>query len=261
MDKCYAYGQARSSGRAQPVHKERVITTPQPRVGPWPPEHVKVTFSGIVGTLIAPAEVWVHGLSMSIAPTATGTVDLPTFATRCKNAWVAHVAPHVGFNALLTRVRAARVDGQGLVFRGADGAFNQADDNSGAPGGTQSPIGSGVFQIAHAVSTMTVTPGAVGRGRFYLPAPTKAPGANGQITEADAATVANAMKAFINAINLDAATLGLGSVVVASAGSVKSGRPPSLYPVTGVRVGRRLDILRSRANAVPELYVSRALVG
>jgi hypothetical protein len=77
------------------------------------------------------------------------------------------------------------------------------------------------------------------------------------MTVTNATSFANAVKALVNAVNTTAGTRTAGTVVIASGGSALKGIAPGLRPVTGVSVGRVVDTMQSRRNALQE---SRVLV-
>ncbi len=156
----------------------------------------------------------------------------------------------------LTEVKASYVLANGLVARDASGAFVQGVTaaNVGAVQDTTYPS-----QVSLAVSLTTAFDGAVGRGRFYIPGPGTKVLVRGQMEANVTTIISNAARAFINAVNAAAAPLSYGPVAVASRGSITKGLPPALRTVTGVRVGSRLDTIRSRANALDEAYVAQAI--
>jgi hypothetical protein len=232
-----------------------------------PPRHGQISFSGIFGPVAAPVEIWVHGLSIQVGSAAAGgplepanNEQLVAAAGAFRTAWFDTIATKIGPQATMTRVRVAIVGANGLVEKNGSGAFFQGDDVTVTNARALNNAATGIFQVSHAVSTVTPRAGAVGRGRFFLPSPAFAPGATGVLSEGDAQGIANSAAAFINQINRDAGAFGLGRVCVASGGSVVNGIPPSTYEITGVRVGRRLDVIRSRANAIEEAYVAAPVV-
>lgn len=110
--------------------------------------------------------------------------------------------------------------------------------------GTQNPPP----QIALAVSLMTNKQrGRASKGRFYLPLPTLPVGSDGMLTSANALSYAEPTAVFINDLNeaLPEFTVGVVSDIGTGAQSA----------VTGVRVGRVYDTIRSRRRSLPEAHV------
>jgi hypothetical protein len=110
-------------------------------------------------------------------------------------------------------------------------------------------------QIALAVSLDTDLRGPRGRGRFYLPTPvvTLSPVAEIEVAEVEAlrGSTVTWLEALNNASGLDA---NAPEVVIASTFGTNA-------KVTGVRVGRVLDTMRSRRRDLPERYTAIAPVG
>lgn len=90
------------------------------------------------------------------------------------------------------------------------------------------------------------------KGRFYLPPPNQdLLDANGMMSSAQTLSIANGIKGYFDAMN------AAGHVV-----SVWSRTTEDLVGVvTQVRVGNKVDTIRSRRNAQPEIYSSVAILG
>lgn len=102
-------------------------------------------------------------------------------------------------------------------------------------------------QVALCITLRTaVSRGPATRGRFYLPTPFMAPGAQGYLTLANQQTVATEVRTFLN--DVVAALPGYALVVMSETGS------GAMREVTTVSVGRVLDTIRSRRNAFDESY-------
>jgi hypothetical protein len=170
--------------------------------------------------------------------------------------WALHIGGQASTKVVLTEVKASWQLINGLVARDGSGAFVQGVAETQQPAAADSNYPS---QTSLAVSLMTAFDGAVGRGRFYIPGVGQKVLVRGQMTGNVTDVVANAAQAFINAVNAAAAPLSYGPVAVASAGSVTKGLAPALRTVTAIRVGSRLDVIRSRANALDEAYVSKPI--
>jgi hypothetical protein len=193
------------------------------------------------------------------------SADVAVMATRARTAWTTHLAPQVGGLAQLRKVRVAVIGpdaaGKPAVERLPSGAYYQADSLGTQAGTGGGMAAEGCYVIAHAISLQSAFPGATGRGRFYLPAPTGIVAASGQFSVAAGGTRATAARMFVQALNLDAAVIGFGQVVIASGGSVTRGLPPDLHPVAKIRVGLRPDVIRSRSNAIAEAYQEQLVTG
>lgn len=90
------------------------------------------------------------------------------------------------------------------------------------------------------------------KGRFYLPTPHQdVIDANGMLSSAQTLSIANGIKGYMDAMN------AAGHVV-----SVWSRTTEDLVgTVATVRVGNKIDTIRSRRNAQPEIYSTVAIVG
>lgn len=103
-------------------------------------------------------------------------------------------------------------------------------------------------QVALAVTLHTAKRGPRGRGRFYLPAPGLPLGADARLSDVHRDEVRSAVVTFLDNINNEAGldALDLGVTVASSYGDNSA--------VTGVRVGRVFDTIRSRRRSVVEDY-------
>ncbi len=178
---------------------------------------------------------------------------LAGLAAQARGAWDS-LKPVIGSNAILTRVRAAHIGLNGKTLLTTEGAYQQADEvtqvaGAGVPSNTP-------YQVALTVGLQSDRAGVLGRGRFYLPAPSLMPNfVTGVLSTADQGSYATRAKEFVNAMNTAAQANVSGSfVAVASGGSLLQNQAPAVSRVTSVRVGRVLDTMRSRRNALPEQY-------
>lgn len=221
------------------------------------PQHVKLSWSGVFGSAAAPVDIWLFGLSFGYGGGVYGVAELASFAGEARGLWGTHVAPKVSPATLLTRARAALVGGDGLVQRTAAGAYTQGDALGTTAGSGTPAMANGIYQVSLAVTTASVTPGPTGRGRWFLPGPAgSVDSTTGLVSLASAQATVDAMALFLNQLNVAAVTYGIGKAVVASGGSVVNGIPARLNPIVSLRVGRRPDVIRSRANAVEEGYTT-----
>ena len=201
-----------------------------------PPPHVRLSFTGIFGTVLAPVEEWSFRLTLRPGlqpfPVEPATIDA------CRQAYVTHLTPRIKNVARLTQVKLASVGADGLYV----GQAQVLDvDIPGTGAGTVNyPLSTSL-----ACTLLTATRGPRGRGRIFLPAPELVTlSTSGNMTAGAAQGFATSVGAFLNAINANA---GLERVVIAS----KSG---NLRDVTGVKVGVVPDVIRSRREKVSEAY-------
>jgi hypothetical protein len=216
------------------------------------PAHTRVTFSGIFTAPAGPVEIW--SCNLNCRPLNTGP-GLDRAAHRMMSLWGAEIAQYLGSSVQLTRTRVALVGPNGHVDRDANGGYRQVDDNTLVPGTFTNPT---VYptQAALVISLQSARAGASGKGRLFMPAPGRPldpdyrldAGYCQRIAASWARVVANAQS---TDTTTDTATLG--AVVVAS--------PTSgvLSDVTSVRVGRVIDTMRSRRNALLEDYAVAAI--
>ncbi len=219
----------------------------------FPPEHLRITWSGTLG--IAPnfPEIWSFGLNAIVSGFTTDAV-LQAIADSAQAQWVQNVAPGIGREARLTRTRVASIGADGLVRKSSTGAYQQADNITIGIGGA--PEEGKLFQVALAVSTQSDFPGAVGRGRFFLPVPNLGTLINGAMTPSIRQDTLTRMTAFVQAMNTILGGNGHGPISIASGGSIVKAIPPGMRPVTSLRVGLVPDTIRSRRNALSEAYAS-----
>lgn len=221
------------------------MTTPAPSTFA---RHIRVTALGTLGT---GADRFSYGFNLN-AVAGTSELDPGVCATIAGYIKVMHVAnlTQIAPAAVLREVKFATVgpDGQyvaeAVVISTGAGAGNGSD-----------PSGFILPQSALAVSLTTARPGASGRGRFYLPMPTlsAAPSIGFQTNATDTANVLTNVQTMLQAVNdtpgFEAAHGTAAQVVVASTKGFNT-------PVTGVRIGRVIDTIRSRRNALSENYTT-----
>lgn len=213
---------------------------------PYSDPHRLVTFFGdvFVGT-----ETWQFGLRFAgdgFDGTGQGayTPLLPTQLAEVLDAGGDFVS--AAATAIDARVRYL---GCKVAPQGVNGLYGENNDAQEAL--TASPVngGSGAGgwpQLAIVVSTMTErSRGAASRGRFYLPMCGLEPTGNeSRISAAQALGIANSAKTLITRLNL----AGIGEAHVMSKTFGVSN------PISGVRVGRVVDTMRSRRSSLDEDY-------
>jgi len=201
--------------------------------------HLRCTLVGVLGSLAAPFEQW----TMSYAFEPGGTLTLAARAERLADVaaqYFARSTTHVSPFARPIQFAVAQMDAN---HRQVGETLRLAVNTQG--GGQNRTVPS---QVALRVSLGSGLRGRSQKGGFYLPVPDcQMSTADGQIPQQDATDVLGSTITWIDG----SATLGEGTVVVASsvAGNV---------PVRQVRIGRRLDVIRRRANGIPEGYVGQS---
>lgn len=216
------------------------------------PAHNRLIVSGIFGSIAQPSEIW--SFSLKTGPRVFASdADRQSAAVALKDAYTTHLSPLLPSWVWATRFRVSQhLELTGDTSVNDQGGYNQADENVNVPGSGPS---STVYPLSTAlcVSLTTNRDGPTGKGRFYLPMPAMALSGDFRISEANATEVATAAKNFIAAINGSVIAPGPeDDVVVSSSKGYNS-------LVTGVRVGRVPDTMRSRRSAQLEGWSSVAL--
>lgn len=211
------------------------------------PKHYRITFSGTFGAIGAPVEIWSWGLGL-----VYGGADIPvalaqTRAAAFQAAYAANIAPQMSGSVVLTRTRYSQHDEGGHVATTSDGAYRQGDDVTVVPGGSLSTL-KYPLQTSLVVSLSTARAGATGKGRCFLPMVPKPLGTDFLLPQSDASAMADAFAGFLQAIYPEQGTPG----VISSHGYGST--------LTGIRVGRVPDTMRSRRNALLESYEVRSPV-
>lgn len=164
------------------------------------------------------------------------------------SAFFARPATGIRSSAVLTEVKLASIGADGKYTR--DPAIRDVNvPGAGAGNGLYPP------QISLAVSLVTGQRGPRGKGRFYLPLPSVPLFDAGRMALPAVQAVRDSCKTFLDALNNSPGTdLQDRRVCVASSFGEN-------YEVTGVRVGRALDTIRSRREKLDEAYTEVADVG
>lgn len=220
-----------------------------PVVRPPKPAHLRLSWTGVFGTVAAPIEQWSFGLALPVEATVDGFTDpqIDALANGMRIAYTSTLQARMPSDVILTECRIASVSGLGRVLLRADGSYIQGINTVPAPG-LDNPVPM-PLQTALCVSLMTARPGPSGKGRFFLPWPSQVLDVGSKTLAAAAATVMlDVSRDFLVAVN----GLTAGDVsVVSTKGYVST--------VTGLRVGRAPDTMRSRRGKIPEGYVTRPL--
>lgn len=212
------------------------------------PARTRITWSGIRGSVVAPLETWSFSLNTRPDPLmdAFTEVQMKGVATAATTAYNAAWPPEMPSDVILTQTRVALLDGLGKTKVRADGSYRQGIDLQPISGGKA--LNYMPLQAALVVSLTTGRAGPSGKGRFFLPWPGFNPNTQDKrLSTTDTVTLMNAARAFIVAVN----AISLPVVVASSKGY--------LTDVTGLRVGRVPDTLRSRRRDALEAYETRSL--
>lgn len=205
--------------------------------------HHRLTCRGTIGASAGAREGFSFGVNMSLGELfdLDATVQFPDVVEDCK-AYFGRSDTFIWQGAVLTEVKLAKIGPDGKYLEGARIA------NCSVPGGQLTGPPTFPYQVSLCVSLNTARRGATGRGRFYLPCPTSSLESDGQLPPIVSELVGTSTRTWLNALNnrpgLD---INVAKVVVASRKGYNSN-------VTGVRVGRVPDTMRSRRRALVEAY-------
>lgn len=211
---------------------------------PYPSDHLLLSFGGPLMT----TEEWSCGIRFSTGFGPQNQEDEETALTAAAavlNTWFIGGpsgigSPLISQNARLAWVKLNRIGVDGRYVREQTNLFEFETPSAGGVGTNAHPP-----NVALAVTFMTnVNRGLANRGRIYLPAPAIAVGSTGLIAAADADRVNAGMATLLTDLNTD---VGLGAAIVAS-----KERSGASRLITGTRVGRVLDTMRSRRAQLDE---------
>ena len=213
------------------------------------PAHSRLTFSGTIGPGGTVLETW--STSINFTPDALiadwSDPQMDGLAGAMRTAWNAGINGVLANDCFTTEFRWALVGANQKVRTRPDGSYRQGI--SIVPSSGNGAVTSMPLQTACVASLVTARNGPTGKGRMFLPAPYFVPTvADKRWTPANVTSIADAVVATIAALNL----IGAGKACVASSKGYTS-------EVTGVRVGRVPDAMRSRRRSQPEEYYSRPL--
>lgn len=213
------------------------------------PTHTRVTISGVIGTAAAPVEHFSFNLNFPAAALAADATDAAADAkaTAVRGALATTWPGQFGSDVIITEVRVAAVKADGHVNTRADGSYVQGI-NTTVVEGTQAkqPV---PLQQALCVSLVTGRPGPTGKGRFFLPWPAISLDADDKrIPTVQVGYVMTTCTDFLQGIQT---ALGQQLQVVSSKGYMSE--------VTGLRIGRVPDTMRSRREDAAEGYITGPL--
>lgn len=210
-------------------------------------EHLRITALGRLGS--NSGERFSYGVAMGkVSGDGIGNLFDPgreTWADIAADVRKFHTAPFGPINsrAVLEEVKIAHIGPDGKYL--ADPIIVNVVD---APGSAGEDTGTPP-QAALAISLVTARRGASGKGRFYLPMPRAILAPDTLLMSPDNANdIRSVCKTFLDDLNNQSGADVLDlEVVVASSKGYNS-------KVTGVRVGRAIDTVRSRRRNLPENY-------
>lgn len=209
-------------------------------------EHLRLTCSGVFK--LSSGSIWetfAYRVNLSSPPGLAIPFSLQRATDYAADAVAFHgsAGPNISAVARLTEVKLAKIGPLGKYL--LDPFIIAVDQPGGNPGGlSQAP------QVAWAMSMGSARRGPTGKGRFYIPLPNVTPNsADGKVDAVAANNANNALKIFLDNLNNTPGVDGQApKVVIASRKGYNS-------DVTTCRVGRVLDTVRSRRQAVGESYV------
>lgn len=216
------------------------------------PEHFKVSFRGIIeGT----PEQWSHSHSLTLA----GGGNVENIRTSdLANAWGAMAAGVLSVAVKLQEIRCYRIGTNGRMvgnpnLRFFDGAARRA--------GTLDSV---IYppQVALAVTTQGANRGPGRFGRFYLPGPGFRLSSDRRIDPTDQAGILANMATFLKALRdcySNPADPDWNDAYPINVSTLGGGGAGSYQRVETVRLGRVLDTVRRRRNAMDEDYRATAL--
>lgn len=213
--------------------------------------HLRLTMSGQIRDANNAAEIERFAIRLNMTAPSTGDflsqAAVDDVAADASAFW-ANGITYISHRCILDEVKLASI--------GADGKYtaDPAIATVNTPGGHAAELRFPP-QVSLAVSFDTDRRGSTGRGRFFLPGVNIPLDATYGTSAVNADGVRDSVVAFVNALNnwpnVDA--VGAPEVCVASSKGYNS-------VVTGVRVGRVYDTMRSRRQALVERYSATAAI-
>jgi hypothetical protein len=206
--------------------------------------HTRVTFGGTFGPVATAVEQWSFRLNINRTASVGAPVEV---ANAMRDAWQTHLGNRCRARVRLTQVKVAEIGADGKY--GPNGNPGIWSGDIAATGGDNTLVPN---QIALAISLTTDQRGPSSRGRFFLPLPVYAADPDGRLDVASAGTIRAAAAAFLNAVNVAASN---GTPLAPRKVGILSVRGTN-PEVTGVRVGRVPDTMRSRRRSMLEEHTA-----
>jgi len=217
---------------------------------PAPPVFVPHLRATAIGRLAQSVERFAWGLNIGRGDGSAFTKDnagvegTTYFADVAADFRAFHTDPFTGINSscVLEEVKFAFIGSNGLYTR--DPIVVPVTQAGGGGGSNPMPP-----QVAVAVSTTTDRRGPTGRGRFYIPMPVNSMEPPSlQMSDVTRIQIQGAAGRFLNAVgNQPGFDLTDARPVIVSSRGYNT-------PITGVRVGRTYDTIRSRRSQLVEAY-------
>lgn len=200
----------------------------------------------VLGTLY---DTDVFSFSLSLRRTVVGPPppdEVPEGIIDAVHAFWVSTANLISQHAVLQTLKLNEIGVDGKYTQDSTVLYDFDPPVQGSAGGNPAP------QISLAISTATANArGRAHAGRFYLPAPATDPDATGMLPASRVAIYMSEAKVMLDAINAGISTHQLAVVSNLGAGYE--------HDITGIRVGRVLDTIRSRRSAFDEAYQSTDL--
>lgn len=219
------------------------------------PRHVRISFRGRLNNT---PEIWSHSHNLNRPAAAVGFdlthINLDDLAA----AWTTMAATCLDSFVHLTDVRVYAIGTNGRMegnphYR----EYATADEPKGGGSGQAFPP-----QIALCVTTEAPNRGPARFGRYYLPLPAVSLESDLRISEARATQILGAQRTFLLALRDAYGTPAAPDVIdlpPVNVSTLGGGGAGSQQNITRVRVGRVLDTIRRRRNAMDEAYTTVAL--
>lgn len=208
-------------------------------------DHRLYTWSGVFGSATSPIESWQFSLkagSLGSLTAAEQDAQATALANAYAESWRATMPPWV----ILTGVTSVDVDASGKYDTRADGSYLRGEW-AGSFDGLFGDTVKYPLQTALTISLTSARPGPTGKGRFFIPMPGAVLDAGHRISSGQVQGFADRAAEFIRDVN----AAGQPVQIFSSKGYASI--------VTGVRVGRVPDTMRSRRGDMIESYLAAAV--
>lgn len=214
------------------------------------PAHTRITVEGHIG---ASSTNVIERFSFSLNSVDDVAISGATDAALTAKAQTIHSAIFTQLvdvfpsNCWFDKTKIASVDAAGLYRVRGDGSYVKAevaDSFAGTQAASGMPLG-----VALCVSLVTARSGPTGKGRFFLPWPSLSLDTTTRLVpEAQINGLIDDVAAWLGDVN-DVA--GVNLAVVSSKGYTSD--------VTGIRIGRKPDTMRSRTEDLAEGYIAASV--
>jgi hypothetical protein len=211
------------------------------------PAHGLIRFSGIFkdGSSGGPIEQWVWGLRTAATAAALTEGDMVLKVSALKDLWSTQIGPHMPSYVTLTEVAIAAIGADGKQPVNSTGGYVGAHKQTFAVNGSRALSSRKATQDAVCVTLTTGRAGPTGKGRIFLPCPSADLGPDLRLDVDEVTALGTGVRNMLENLRDDPTFAGV--VVASSLGF--------LSPVTGIKVGRVVDTMRSRRRSLHEDYV------